>query len=101
MKNCWINLLAVYNILKEAFDKGWIDEFAKNMLEVELDGLDFITMPEDEPNYINYIKDVIKDLSERVENIEKQMKEDREEQLKKLNADLDYAKFCCSLVDGK
>lgn len=41
--------------------------------------------------------DKIKDLSERVENIEKQMKEDKEEQLKKLNAELDYAKFRCTL----
>ena len=47
---------------------------------------------------INYIKkleseDKLKDLSKRVENIEKQMKEDKEEQLKKLQAELDYAKF--------
>ena len=51
----------------------------------------------------NYIKDILvinnrlKDLSKRVENIEKQMKEDKEEQLKKLKAEVDYAKFCCSL----
>lgn len=43
------------------------------------------------------IKNEVKDLSARVENIERQMKEDREEQLKKLNAELDYAKFCCAL----
>ena len=41
--------------------------------------------------------DKIKDLSERVENIENQMKEDKEEQLKKLKAELDYAKFRCAL----
>ena len=40
---------------------------------------------------------ILKDLSERVENIEKQMKEDKEEQLKKLKAELDYAKFRCTL----
>lgn len=39
----------------------------------------------------------IKDLSERVKNIERQMEEDKEEQLKKLKAELDYAKFCCTL----
>ena len=44
MKNCWINLLAVYNILEEAFDKGMIDKFAKDMLEIELDGLDFFAV---------------------------------------------------------
>ena len=40
----------------------------------------------------------LKVLSEKVESIEKQMKEDKEEQLKKLYAELDYAKFCCSLI---
>lgn len=39
----------------------------------------------------------LKDLSERVENIEKQMKEDKENQLKKLKAEVDYAKFRCAL----
>lgn len=43
--------------------------------------------------------DKIKDLSERVENIEKQMKEDKEEQLKKLNAELEYAKFRIALCE--
>lgn len=42
-------------------------------------------------------KNRLKDLSERVENIERQMKEDKEEQLKKLNAELDCAKFRCAL----
>jgi len=46
-------------------------------------------------------EDELKDLSQRVENIEKQMKEDKEEQLKKLKAELDYAKFCCALYDRK
>jgi len=43
------------------------------------------------------IKNKLKDLSERVENIEKQMKEDKEEQIKKLKAEMDYAKFRCAL----
>lgn len=43
------------------------------------------------------IKNEVKDLSQRVENIEKQMKEDKEEQLKKLKAEIDYAKFRCAL----
>jgi len=37
------------------------------------------------------------ELFERVENIEKQIKEDKEEQLKKLKAEVDYAKFRCAL----
>lgn len=43
--------------------------------------------------------DLIKDLSKRVEILEKQMKEnqEKEEQLKKLKAELDYAKFRCAL----
>jgi predicted nucleic acid-binding Zn-ribbon protein len=43
------------------------------------------------------IKNEVKDLSKRVETLEKQMKENKEEQLKKLNAELDYAKFRCTL----
>jgi len=43
----------------------------------------------------------IKDLSKRVEILEKRIKEDKEEQLKKLKAELDYAKFRCSLENIK
>jgi len=61
---------------------------------------------------LTVINNKLKDLSERIENIEKQMKEEKEEQLKqikkeeeeqlkqkeeqikKLRAELDYAKFC-------
>lgn len=39
----------------------------------------------------------IEELFERVENIEKQMKEDKEAQLRKLTAEIDYAKFRCTL----
>lgn len=46
---------------------------------------------------IAIIENELKNLSERVENIEKQIKEDNEEQLKKLKAELDYAKFRCAL----
>lgn len=46
---------------------------------------------------IAIIENDLKNLSERVEDIEKQMKEDKEEQLKKLKAELDYAKFRCAL----
>jgi len=49
---------------------------------------------QNEPEVIN---NKIEDLSERVENIERQMKEDKEEQLKKLKAELEYAKFCCTI----
>lgn len=43
------------------------------------------------------IKKEIEDLSKRIDTLEKQMKNDAEEQLKKLKADLDYAKFCYDL----
>jgi len=43
------------------------------------------------------IKNEVKDLYKRVENIEKQMREDKEEQLKRLKAEVDYAKFRCAL----
>ena len=39
----------------------------------------------------------LKDLSKRVEALEKQMRKDKEEQLKKLKAELAYAKFRCAL----
>lgn len=43
----------------------------------------------------------IKDLSKRVEALEKQIKEDKEEQLKKLKAEVEYAKYRCSLENTK
>jgi hypothetical protein len=43
------------------------------------------------------INNRLKDLSERVENIEKQIKEEKEEQLRRLQAQIDYAEFRCSL----
>lgn len=44
------------------------------------------------------VNEELKRLSKRVENIEKQMQEDRDEQLKKLEAaDIDYMKWCCAL----
>ena len=42
------------------------------------------------------IKNEVKDLSKRVETLEKLIKEDKEEQLNRLKAELDYAKFCCT-----
>jgi len=49
------------------------------------------------PERIAIIENEIEELFERVENIEKQMGEDKEEQLKKLKAELDYVKFRCAL----
>lgn len=46
---------------------------------------------------IAIIENEIEELFEREENIENQIKEDKEEQLKKLKAELDYAKFRCTL----
>jgi hypothetical protein len=43
------------------------------------------------------INNRLKDLSERVENIEKQIKEEKEEQLRRLQAQIDYAELRCSL----
>jgi hypothetical protein len=51
----------------------------------------------------NYIKDMVainnrlNDFSERIENIEKQMQEEKEEELKKLEAELNYAKLSRTL----
>ena len=46
---------------------------------------------------IAIIENELEDLFKRVETIERQMKADKEEQLKKLKAELDYAKFRCTL----
>lgn len=46
---------------------------------------------------IAIIENELEDLFKRVEAIERQMKADKEEQLKKLKAELDYAKFRCTL----
>jgi molecular chaperone GrpE (heat shock protein) len=43
------------------------------------------------------INNRLKDLSERVENIEKQIKEEKEEQLRRLQAQIDFAELRCSL----
>lgn len=42
---------------------------------------------------LNHIKDMIKNQSERIENLEKQIIEDK----KKLEAELEYSKFRCAL----
>ena len=43
------------------------------------------------------IKNEVKDLSKRVETLEKQLKEEKEEKIEKLKAEIDYAKFRCAL----
>lgn len=39
----------------------------------------------------------LSDVTERIENMEKHIQKEKEEQLKKLKAELDYAKFCGDL----
>lgn len=51
------------------------------------------------PERIAVIENEIEELFERIENIEKQMKDDRKEQLKKLKAEADYAKLCRVLAN--
>lgn len=72
------------------------DECYKDIQEESTDRVD----GQDEPNLIKEMvifNNRLTDLSERIENIEKQIKEDNEEQLRKLKAELDYAKFRCAL----
>ena len=45
MENCWINLFAVYKIIEKVFEEGLIDRYAKMVLEMEMDSLNFITGP--------------------------------------------------------
>ena len=76
------------------------DEYYENIQNERTDKMD----GQDEPNYIKQMvifNNRLNDLSERVESIEKQIKEDKEEQLKKLKAELDYVKFRCALYDRK
>jgi hypothetical protein len=42
MKDCYVELLKVYEILEEANKKGLISDEAKTMIGVELDSLDFV-----------------------------------------------------------
>lgn len=72
------------------------EEYYEDIQDENTDRMD----RQDESNYIkdmDVINNRLKDLSKRVETLEKQMKEDKEEQLKKLQAELDYAKFRCAL----
>lgn len=51
----------------------------------------------DSPERMDAIEGEIKELSERVENIERMIREDKELQLEKLQAEAEYAKFCCGM----
>lgn len=81
------------------------EKLYKQIVEVgDVDYLEVITaiengvlLQEVHKSEVPEIKNELKGLSKRVENIEKQMKEDKEKQLKKLKAELDYAKFRCDL----
>jgi len=74
------------------------DEYYKDIRHENTDRMD----GQDEPNYIKQMvifNNRLNDLSERIGKIEKQIKEDNEEQLKKLKAEIDYAKFRYALSD--
>jgi len=89
-----------------AFDKA-IEAFEKcNKIEKIIKSWKDGTIEEKDSIYAfhkNYIKDMIainnrlNDFFERIENIEKQMQEEKEEELKKLEAELNYAKLCRTL----
>lgn len=53
------------------------------------------------PKRIAIIENEIEELFERVENIETQMKKEKEEQLEKLKAELEYAKFRSTLYSSQ
>lgn len=50
-----------------------------------------------EKKHEHELAEEVRQLRERVETLEKQIKEDKEAQLKKLEAELAYAKFRCTL----
>ena len=61
--------------LKPVYPEGGCDYFEARMMNIQ------------------EMYDEIKDLSKRVETLENQIKEEKEERLKKLKAEIDYAKF--------
>ena len=83
------------------------EEMAKDVAEKALDEYVYqgktlrewiqIILESQDEDCISRKEVLIKDLSERVENIERKMEEDKEERLKKLEAELEYAKFRCTL----
>ena len=85
------------DLLREAVD---ILIKLDNHLMTSRDNAEFTQWVEDLID--NYCEEnELKDLSKRVEDIEKQIQEEKEEQLKKLKEQLDYAKFCCAWESRK
>lgn len=81
-------------------DKTWItiQDDVGTSITIKLSDLELaISIIKAESEGYSEIKNEVKDLSKRVETLENQMKKDKEDQLNKLKAELDYAKFCCVL----
>lgn len=47
MKDCWINMLELYQILDTLSEQGIITEGQKSIIEAYVDGMEFICVPKE------------------------------------------------------
>jgi molecular chaperone GrpE (heat shock protein) len=82
----------------ELMEHVWRDKLdSRELIAKMIDNAPTVKEVKSESEEMAVINNRLKDLSERVENIEKQIKEEKEEQLRRLQAQIDYAEFRCSL----
>jgi molecular chaperone GrpE (heat shock protein) len=82
----------------ELMEHVWRDKLdSRELIAKMIDNTPTVKEVKSESEEMAVINNRLKDLSERVENIEKQIKEEKEEQLRRLQAQIDYAEFRCSL----
>jgi anion-transporting ArsA/GET3 family ATPase len=82
----------------ELMEHVWRDKLdSRELIAKMIDNAPTVKEVKSESEEMAVINNRLKDLSERVENIEKQIKEEKEEQVRRLQAQIDYAEFRCSL----
>jgi molecular chaperone GrpE (heat shock protein) len=82
----------------ELMEHVWRDKLdSRELIAKMIDNAPTVKEVKSESEEMAVINNRLKDLSERVENIEKQIKEEKEEQLRRLQAQIDYAELRCSL----
>jgi sensor histidine kinase YesM len=82
----------------ELMEHVWRDKLdSRELIAKMIDNAPTVKEVKSESEEMAVINNRLKDLFERVENIEKQIKEEKEEQLRRLQAQIDYAELRCSL----
>ena len=86
----------------ELIEHVWRDKLdSRELIAKMIDNAPTVKEVKSESEEMVVINNRLKDLSERVENIEKQIKEEKEEQLRRLQAQIDFAELRCSLQGRK